>query len=206
MTDEPERCERRYDGIRLDQRVTLPARVVQKVLELIRRPDVRSVSCPYDDRELWRELVAEQVRRAKLSGLHVQDAFTLCGPDGGLWDTPIEEWGGYIHIPYEGLCGGDLLLRPKWRKFRVENGIRTGKLSIAASVPCCYYVLSPEDFGEVPFATRELVGDWVLYTSRAPYTPCSPLRDPEVDRLIKERRKIVDRLVSISMQHPFEDS
>lgn len=205
MPDEPRRCERRYDFPRLDSRVTLPAKVVQKVLELIRRPDVRSVSCPYDDYALWRELVAEQVKRAKLSRLHVQDAFTLCGPDGGLWDTPIEAWGGYVHIPFEGLCGGDLLLRPKWRKFRVENGTRTGKLSTAASVPCCYYVLSPEDFGEVPFATRELVGDWVLYTSKEPYKPCSPLRDPDIDKLIEERRKVVDGIVKMSLEQRFDE-
>jgi hypothetical protein len=171
--DDPERCERRYDdwGQRNNQ-VKLPEQVVAKILELIRRDDVRSVSCPYDDPELWLALVAEQVRRAAESGLPLQEAFTLCGPDGGLWDTPVEALGGYVHIPYEGLCGGDLLIRPTWRKFRVPQGTVTGKLSTAASVTCCYYVLSPEDFGEVPFAARTMVGDWVLYQSNAPYEPC----------------------------------
>ncbi|MBI3149157.1 MAG: hypothetical protein HYZ17_11670 [Betaproteobacteria bacterium] len=173
------RCERLYESIQVDRRVRLPKGVVRKVLELIRRPDVQSVSCPYDDPALWRELVAEQVKRASLSGQHVQDAFTLYGPDGGLWDTPIEAWGGYVHIPFEGLCHGDLLLRPKWLRFSVENGTRTGKLSVAASVLCCHYVLSPEDFGEVSFATRERVGDWVLYTSNKPYKPCR--QDPRGD-------------------------
>jgi len=89
--DEPERCERRYDdwGQRNNQ-VKLPEAVVAKILELIRQHDVRSVSCPYDDPELWLALVAEQVRRAAESGLPLQEAFTLCGPDGGLWDTPVE--------------------------------------------------------------------------------------------------------------------
>ncbi len=175
--DEVQRCERRYDDWgQMDNRVILPAPVVKKVQDLIRQDDVRSVSCPYDDREVWEALVQEQVRRATASGLLPQDAFFLSGPDGGLWDTPVEEWGGYCHIPYEGLCGGDLLVRPTWRKFRIPQGIATGKLSTAASVSCCYYVLSPEDFGEVPFAYRESIGDgWVLYKSNLPYVPCNPL-------------------------------
>lgn len=180
--DEPRRCERRYDdwGQRNNQ-VKLPESVVAKILELIRQQDVRSVSCPYDDPELWLALVAEQVRRSAESGLPLQEAFTLCGPDGGLWDTPVEALGGYVHIPYEGLCGGDLLIRPTWRKFRVPQGTATGKLSTAASVTCCYYVLSPEDFGEVPFAARTMVGDWVLYQSNAPYEPCDVLGDKEFE-------------------------
>lgn len=172
-----QRCERRYDdwGQR-DNRVSLPAPVVKKIQELIRQDAVRSVSCPYDDRAVWEALVREQVRRATESGLLPQDAFFLSGPDGGLWGTPVEEWGGYCHIPYEGLCGGDLLVRPTWRKFRIPQGAATGKLSTAASVSCCYYVLSPEDFGEVPFATREVIGNgWVLYKSNQPYPPCDPM-------------------------------
>ena len=152
----------------------IPLVVRQKIAELIKQDDVGSVSCPYSDYELWRLLVAEQLRRAENLGVSAREAFTLSGPDGGnaLRGIPYEAWGADVHIPYEGLCGGDLLVRPTWRKFRVPQGTTTGKLSVAASVDCCYYVLSPEDFGEVPFATRTLVGDWVLYKSNAPYEPC----------------------------------
>lgn len=184
--DKQARCERRNDDwITLDSRVRLPAPVVEKIRELILQDDVRSVSCPYDDRVVWEALVQEQVKRAKQTGLKPQDAFFLSGPDGGLRDTPVEEWGGDCHIPYEGLCGGDLLVRPTWRSFRIPQGIATGKLSTAASVRCCYYVLSPEDFGEVPFATRTMVGDWVLYKSNAPYEPCDVLGVKELEELIK---------------------
>ena len=180
VTDEPRRMERRYD-FQLNSQVSLPQIVVTRILELIRRDDVRSVSCAYDDPVVWKALVDEQVQRAKESGLPPQDAFTLCGPDGGLWDTPVEAWGGVVHIPYEGLCGGDLLVRPTWRRFRIPEGTQTGRLSTAASVKCCYYVLSPEDFGEVPFATREEAGEWVLYRSKAPYEPCKPLANDLLD-------------------------
>ena len=80
-------------------RVNLPVPVAKKIQELIRQDDVRSVSCCYDDRDVWEALVQEQVKRATASGLLSQDAYFLSGPDVGLWDTPVEEWGGYCHIP-----------------------------------------------------------------------------------------------------------
>lgn len=172
--DDSNCCEQLHD-LQMNNQVKLPELVVAKVLELIKQGDVRSVSCPYDDPALWLSLVSEQVSRAAATGLPPQEAFTLCGPDGGLWDTPAEAMGGEVHIPYEGLCGGDLLLRPIWRKFRIPEGTATGRFSTAASVPCCHYVLSPEDFGELSIATRTVVGDWVLYQSNAPYMPCDPL-------------------------------
>lgn len=152
----------------------LPRQVVSKVLELIRGDNVRSVSCPFNDHELWRGLVSEQVRRTEQTGLPPQEAFTLCGPDGGMMDIPWEEWGGRVHIPYEGMCGGDLVLLPLWRKFFVEDAEETGRLSTAMRM-CCYYLLTPRDFGELSFAIRTLVGDWVLYESKVPYAPCDPL-------------------------------
>lgn len=163
-----------------DGRDRLPEQVVGKVLELIQRDDVRSVSCPFGDPELWRGLVAEQVRRAKLSDLPPQDAFTLCGPDGGMCDIPFE-WGGRIHLPYEGMCGGDVVLLPLWRKFFAEDAEETGRLSTAVRL-CCYHLLTPRDFGELGFATRTPVGSWVLYQSKAPYIPCDPL----------DRRKVLN--------------
>lgn len=168
--DEPERCERRYD-FQFNNRTSLPEPVVSKVLELIKQDDVRSVSFPYDDPDLWLELIAEQVRRSKLTGLPPQEAFTLNGPDGGLWDTPVEELGGYVHIPYEGVCGGDLFVFPAWRKFFAEEAEKTGRLSTAIR-NCCHYILTPIDFGALRYATRATVGDWVLYQSKAPYVAC----------------------------------
>lgn len=56
----PLRCKRRHDFM-FDQRINLPKLVRDKILELIRRPDVSSVSCPYDDPDLWRELIVVSV-------------------------------------------------------------------------------------------------------------------------------------------------
>lgn len=142
--DDTQRCEWR-DDFQFDNRVKLPELVVNKILALIKQDNVQSVSCLYDDTELWRQLVAEQVRRSRLTGLSPQEAFTLSGPDGGLWDAPVQEWGGSVHIPYEGVRGGDLFIVAMWRKFFVESAERTGRLSTAIRA-CCHYVLIPEDF------------------------------------------------------------
>lgn len=158
----------------VDGQDRLPHKVVDKVLELIHRDDVRSVSCPFNDPALWCGLVAEQVRRSMLTALPLQEAFTLCGPDGGMSDIPFVEWGGRVHLPYEGMCGGDLVLLPLWRKFFAEDAEETGRLSTAARL-CCNYLLSPRDYGAVGFATRVTVGSWVLYESKTPYVPCDPL-------------------------------
>lgn len=60
------------------------------ILELARSPSIHSVSCPFWDFELWKGLLQEQVRRARVKGLPVQEAFYLSGPGGGLPGlTPI---------------------------------------------------------------------------------------------------------------------
>lgn len=164
-----------------DGRDRLPPQVISTVFELIRRDDVRSVSCPFNDVRVWRGLVTEQLRRSKKTGLPPQEAFTLCGADGGMCEVPFEEWGGHVHVPYEGMCAGDLVLLPLWRKFFAEDAEETGRLSTAAHL-CCHHLLTPRDFGEVGFATRTPVGDWVLYQSKTPYVPCDPL----------DRRKVLN--------------
>lgn len=151
-----------------------PDPVRAKILELIQRDDVRSVSCPFDDPDIWRALVAEQVRRVTGTRCEPQDAFTLCGPDGGLYGIPVEEWGGIVRIPYEGMYGGDLVIFPTWRNFFPENAEKTGRLSTAFRL-CFHYLLTPRDFGELTGATRSRVGDWVLYKSTLRYAPCDPL-------------------------------
>jgi hypothetical protein len=94
-----------------------PAVIFDVIVELIGRDDVRSVSCPFDDPAIWRALVARQVERARATGLPLQEAFALCGPDSGLNQVPFRDWGGKIHIPYEGACGGDLFILPSWHRF-----------------------------------------------------------------------------------------
>lgn len=156
----------------IDCRTELPQPVVDTILELIVRDDVQSVSLPYDVPSLWPLLIAQQVQRAKRRGVSLQQAFYLAGPDGGFWDTDVAALGGEVHIPFEGIRGGDLVILPRWRKFLCESAERTGKLSLGLR-QCCYYLLTPYDFGELLCASRRAVGDWTLYQSKEKYIPCT---------------------------------
>jgi len=140
----------------------LPESVIALIGELIKRDTVQSVSFPFNNSKVWRLLIDEQVRRAKQTGLPLQKAFTLSGPDGGLSCDP-SEWGGAVHIPYEGVCEGDLFIAPLWRNFIRENNSATLSTSY-------HYLLLQRDLGELNCATRRIIGDgWVLYESTRPY-------------------------------------
>ncbi|MCC7182361.1 MAG: hypothetical protein IT509_02175 [Rhodocyclaceae bacterium] len=181
----------------------LPDELSELILTMARRPDVNSVSCQFTDPLLWEELLSEQVRRARQTGKHPRDAFFLCGPDGGipgvaklypgLEHLPKEEWftgdtleerlGGHIHIPYEGVCGADLLVYPKWRAVYPEAWQKDGAELYSATAkinPCnqllCNHLLIEQDLGEPACATRTgpIAGSWWLYSSRTPHKPCSP--------------------------------
>lgn len=153
---------------------TLTPAIAALVQELIKRPDVQSVSCPFEDEGIWRVLVDEQLRRAAGTGMHPQHAFGLSGPDSGL-DFDPADWGGYGHIPFEGVCEGDLFIKPHWRGFmppaRAAQGATLTELNLGKA---CHHLLLRGSHPEVECATRTLIDGWTLYTSNRPYVPCSP--------------------------------
>ena len=166
------------------------------ILAMARRDDVNSVSCQFHDSKLWEGLLTEQVKRAHLSGKSPENAFFLCGPDSGihgvakhhhgLEDLPKEEWftgntleekiGGAIHIPYEGVCGADLFVYPKWRRIYPAAWKKEGaELDWATPMKPCNHLLIEQDLGESDCATRVIpVEGWWLYSSTAPYKNCNP--------------------------------
>ncbi len=160
----------------------LPTALFDLIVNLAQKPDVSSVSCPFQDYWLWRELVAEQIRRCEEMGVEPQKALSLNGPDSGIptvssyWHRTDLEWGGEIHIPYEGTCGGDLFIHPKWFGFAPDNARTAPTLSQAvfgnaglAGIKTCKYLLTPlKKLGEIASATRAEVGDWVLYSATSP--------------------------------------
>lgn len=150
----------------------LPPKVVALFAELLTRPDVQSVSLPLKDEKVWRMLVNEQLARAGRTGLHLQQAFGLSGPDSGLpFDTAL--WGGYVHIPYEGACDGDLFVKPAWRGMNLNAAMGGGSLTAAMLGKPCHHLLLKGEHKEVDTATRIVVDGWTLYTSRHPYIPCN---------------------------------
>lgn len=157
----------------------LPDCVIKVIGELIKRDNVQSVSCPFNNSKAWRLLVEEQVRRSKLMDIPLQKALTLCGPDSGFSFDPAD-WGGYVHIPYEGACMGDLFVLPEWRNLFIEQANKKGERATLADYATywvdpehgnfCHYLLLKRDMGELSCAHRQVVGDgWFLYESNRPY-------------------------------------
>lgn len=149
-----------------------PSHAMAKLIaELVKRPDVQSVSCPFNNEDLWRLLVQEQIRRQSLSGLHLQHAFGLSGPDGGLPFDPAD-WGGYVHIPYEGACDADLFINPDWRGFDLNAGMGSGSLMDVTLNKPCHHLLVKGHHKETDCAKRTQGADWTLSSLMADPVRC----------------------------------
>ena len=137
-----------------------------RVAKLAAKDDVQSISCSFGGFKLWRVLVEAQVKRAKALGVPLEDALWLSGPDHGLDRFTIpEDWGGNVHIPYEGMTDGDVVFLPGWRSFEPKHASASGSLSKALGSHCKYLFTPIErDFGELGCAIRLEVDDWILYT------------------------------------------
>lgn len=157
---------------------TLHSELFDLITTLARRDDIQSISCPLDDYALWRVLVAEQVHRAQRTGLPPQLALGLSGPEGGLPLVADRDWGGDVHIPYEGACEGDLFINPGWHKFDPDAADRRGSLRAGTGGKCGTYFLVRRDYGELKCATRTSYGNWVLYQARNPLPPGNPFDGP----------------------------
>ena len=171
------------------------------ILELATQPDIRSISCPFDEFDLWHGLLMEQVRRAQQSGLPPQEALCLMGPESGIpgitripliYDDgalPPEpdprtgqfaphRWGGEIHIPYEGACGGDLFILPKWHNVFPERLAKPpSKLSYLIGGKKLNYLLTNRELGQLPHTTRSDCAGWFLYTNTIPFADCNPFHE-----------------------------
>ena len=159
---------------------TLPSDLFELIVRLVKQEDIRSVSCPFTDYWLWRELVAEQVRRSIAQGVEPMTAMELNGPDSGIpfvssgHCRTVQEWGGEIHIPCEGTRGGDLFIQPDWFGFTPADARLAPTLSQAVfeyTTPgekktCSYLLTRFHNLGEITSAKRTVVGDWVLYGPR----------------------------------------
>jgi hypothetical protein len=152
-----------------------PDQLFEAIQNLIRRDDVRSVSCPFRDLRLWKVLVAEQLQRVAATGLPGERAFGLFCPDSGLDGIPVEDWGGDVHISYEGVCGSDLFILPSWHRFSPERLRETERLSTALGGKLCNHLLLRGDHGDLPGVSRTLIGEWVLYSSTTPSLDCHPM-------------------------------
>lgn len=169
----------------------------QAILEMAWRAEIRSISCPFDDFDLWKGLLSEQARRSKATGLPPQEALCLIGPDSGVPGiadacfmpddeenfeqadqttaaSALELRGGEIHIPFEGTTGADLFILPEWHNAFPDVLSRPGaKLHCMVRKPC-NYLLTNRDLGEHGCAARTVVAGCFLYKSTGPYINCNP--------------------------------
>jgi hypothetical protein len=99
------------------------------------------------------------------------------------------------HIPYEGVCGADLFVYPSWRAINPKAWEEDGaELDWATSMKHCNHLLIEKDLGvgEPNCATRigPITDEWWLYSSKAPYKPCSPFhRDDDSDSDLPPSRR-----------------
>lgn len=191
----------------LEWRTLLTATVTpalrEAILDLAARPDIHSISCALVDFRLWQGLFKEQVSRAGRLGLPPQEALCLMGPDAGIPGItgvfcgleeddgelpPVlpdqqgnwapDRWGGEVHVPYEGACGGDLLIPPKGLHPLAVVLSKPHALLPRTSGKRCNLLLLDRDLGVLPDSVRwELVEGWWLYQSTCPFRDCNPFHD-----------------------------
>lgn len=149
-----------------DAQTSLPTELFELLRATVQREDVRSVSCPLQDYALWRMLVSEQIRRATSANVAPQDALFLAGPDSGIPDVAAEDWGGHIHIPYEGACEADLFVKPDWHGFDKYTAAEAGTVRAGFFGKAHRCVLSRVDLGRFDKDERVVCGEWYLYLPR----------------------------------------
>jgi len=147
-----------YETRCLPEKTELSSAFFYCIKELIAREAIQSVACLQKDYGLWRLLIEQQVRRSELTSKPLQEAFKLSGPDNLFPFDVAKDWGGEVHIPYEGVCNGDIFIGAEWRRFRFE-----------AMKSTCQFLLTQEDYGEQECAYRTIVDDWVLYEFKGRY-------------------------------------
>lgn len=195
------RIDIRTFGVFMEKRCTQKLR--QAILILAACPDVHCVSCALTDFALWQGLFREQVARAQAHGGPPQEAFALMGPEGGIPGiTPVvggleepddslppvepdpqgnfapDRWGGDVHIPYEGVCSGDLLIAPQWMQLYPRALLKPDATFHSMSYKKFNLLLLARDLGQLPHSVRtELDQGWWLYESTSPFLDCNPFHD-----------------------------
>lgn len=145
---------------------SLPPALLDMIAELVRQPDVNSVSCSIKDYALWRVLALEQLQRSKARGVAPQDALFLAGPDGGIPNVVPKDWGTDIHIPWEGACAGDLFEVPDWFTFHFDEAAAKGTVRGGIGLRECKYVLSRTPLGTFENDVSTVCNGWTIYKPR----------------------------------------
>lgn len=162
----------------------VPPAVTRAVLALVRGLELPAVASGYKAMELWTGLCALQMERVAATGRPPAEALALFSADGGIPLRP-EDWGGDVHVSWEGMCMATLVMKPGWRVFAPERagedgsllmGLRDGgpyeapRVRFANGLECsigrCLVLVVPDDYGELGCTWRFVVDDWFIYVEK----------------------------------------
>lgn len=149
----------------------LPKSLFAYLQTLIETEEIRSLSGQVGDYYFWRMLIETQLARAENSGLPPRQAFGLGSADCGVpWLSP-KFLGADVHVPYEGVCGGDIFFMPDWFRFDAESAAAAGRLTAGTWDKHCRYLITQRDLGELPFARHHQFSDWHVYEDTVSAVP-----------------------------------
>lgn len=149
-------------------RDSMPDALIQRLVELIENLEIRAVASGKGDIRWWQVLYRLQLKRMHDTGKPAQEALQLSASSSG---TPLEpaNWGGDIHISYEGMQILELTVLPDWRRFDSETFLETGSLRDGLTKgfppgPECRVLVTQSDLGLLPGLEREQYSDWFIYS------------------------------------------
>ena len=166
-----------------DAILKISPKVVDVILRLANSEHVSSLSLPFQNSDLWRELIAIQVARSKSRNMSPRNAMPLIksgGPIPGFLDDSHRmdlELGGSILVCHDDtIQPADVYVQMEGGGISAESACTAGNLSQAVFVLwyrerrnfCKFFLTRIKNAGEVAGCTREDLGDWVLYSSNDP--------------------------------------
>lgn len=172
-----QKCEDR--GIR-----DIPDDLVGAILRLADLGHVYSFSLPFQDFSLWKGLVAAQVKRSLAIGRKPYQVMTLIATAGsipGFDDGPcradnVSDSGVFVSSD-DSLHPGNVFAYEGGGGLDREHAQSADNLSHAVFASwyrernnfCKYFLTRDKDCGAIEGATRQEIGDWVLYSAVDPY-------------------------------------
>ena len=150
--------------------------VVELVLSLAAKSDIRSISCQWSDEMFWRRLVAVQLTRARAAGVAPYRALAIAGPDS---EQPFDvfDWGGQVHFPWEGAIDADVFVNPAWRAVRTGSAYNGGGIFGASGWKARRHLLVAGMQPPIEGAEQAFVDGWTHYTAVSLPSPQDLLDD-----------------------------
>lgn len=161
----------------------LPDGLIQRLVALAEQDSIRSFSLPFHDVELWKGLLAAQVKRSQVLGVPPVQAMPLIatgGPIPGLRDYEFRgdlDMGGEIYLPKgDSTEPADVFAYPGAHGIDAEHAGKSTNLSEAVFHPyyrersnfCKCFVSCETETGEISGSRRTVIEGWSLYEAIDP--------------------------------------